>query len=190
MLLKVHKESFCSSIALIVTGFVSTKGMDYDYGSFLHMQEAMKELDLQPKAYESRLISDTMLVGKVLSTRNFRRSTISEIVSKTWRMAGRITVEKLEENTFKFTVGTKEERDRIFNGRSWSLNGAHMILKVWDAYKVLDEFSFRNSTFILQIHGLPLLFVHERRLQRKLAGELEKFIRTISTKNALWLTDF
>lgn len=76
-------------------------------------------------------------------------------------MENNITVEKLEENTFKFIVGTKEERDRIYNGRSWSLNGVNLILKIWDADQALDEISFRISTFILQIHGLPPVFIHQ-----------------------------
>lgn len=135
--------------------------MEQVHGNVRQLQRAMKDLDLQWKPEGSLLVSNTVLIGKILTARSFQRYTISEVISKTWRTKTKIKVEKLEENIFKFTVGTKEERDRIFNGRSWSLNGAHLVLKVWEAERALEEISFQYSTFILHIHGLPPVFVHE-----------------------------
>lgn len=54
--------------------------MEQDHGSVRELQMTMKELDLQPRVREGRLISDTVLVGKMLSTRIYRRFTILEII--------------------------------------------------------------------------------------------------------------
>lgn len=89
------------------------------------------------------------------------------------KLKAKIKVEKIEENVFKFTVGSKEERDRIFNGRPWFLNGAHMVLKIWETEEALDEISFRESTFILQIHGLPPVFIHKGTTE-KIGEKIEK----------------
>lgn len=70
-------------------------------------------------------------------------------------------IEKLDKNVFKFTFGDKEDKDSIFKGRPWSLNGAHLILKEWASNKSLKEVSFHYSTFNIQIHGLPPMLIHE-----------------------------
>lgn len=65
------------------------------------------------------------------------------------------------ENTFKFLFGSKADRDLIFNGRPWSLNGAHLIIKGWTPDIALERISFDWSTFMLQVHGLPPVCLHE-----------------------------
>lgn len=72
---------------------------------------------------------DRVLLGKIITTRTFKRFTITEIVQKTWKTKLKINIEKIEDNIFKFTFGNKEDKDRIYKGRPWSLNGAHLILK-------------------------------------------------------------
>lgn len=76
-----------------------------------------------------------MLFEKIRTSTNFRRFTVTEIIAKTWNLRVRVQNEKLRENIFKF--GCKKDRDMIFRGRPWSLNGAYLILKEWPREKTL-----------------------------------------------------
>lgn len=93
----------------------------------------------------------------MLATRFFRRFTISEILQKTWRLQARVQIDKIEENIFK----VKKDRDFVYHTRPWSLNRALLILKEWPEDKTISEISFKMATFLIQIHGLPLIFLHE-----------------------------
>lgn len=107
-------------------------------------------------------------MGRVLSTRSFRRYIVTEIITKTWYLQYRVNIEKVEENCFKFTFGSKEDKEKIYKYRPWSLNGAHLILKEWPEDIALQEINFDTSTFHLQVHGFPPIFLHERTIQHKL----------------------
>lgn len=71
-------------------------------------------------------------------------------------------VDKVEDNIFKFSFGNKKDQDKIYNGRLWSLIGVHLVLKEWDANRPLKEIFFRFSTFTVQIHGLPPVYIHNK----------------------------
>lgn len=98
---------------------------------------------------------------KLLSIRIFKKFTVSEIISKTWKLLSKVQIEKLEEDIFKFSFGCREDRDYIFKSRPWSLNGSHLILKEWPADKALSRLNFQYTTLTIQVHVLPPVFIHE-----------------------------
>lgn len=100
-------------------------------------------------------------MGKILSTINFRRFTILEMTEKTWKLSSRLQIEKLSENVFKFIFGEKKDREFIYRSRPWSLNRSLLILKEWPKESPLDTIDFDFTTFHVQIHGLPLIYLHE-----------------------------
>lgn len=102
-----------------------------------------------------------MLIGRVLSARSFRRFTLSKIISKTWNLRNREHIERLEDNLFKFNFYTNDDKDTIFRSRPWCLNWVHMILKEWPSELSFSEIQFNTSTFIIQIHELPPMYLHE-----------------------------
>lgn len=97
-----------------------------------------------------------------MTTQGFWRFTLTEIITKTWRLKARAKIEKLGENFFKFSFSNKEDKDMIFRNWPWSLNGAHLNLKQWPEDKALNEISIDTSTFYLQVHGLPPQYIHPR----------------------------
>lgn len=135
--------------------------MDLNHQSMTSLQEFLKSLDLQPLRGDEDDGSGKILIGKLLASRVFRMFTIAEIAQKTWRLKAKIRKDKIEDNIFKFTFGSKEEKDQIFRGRPWSLNGAHLILKEWPGNLSLKEISFGTTIFTIQVHGLPPVFIHE-----------------------------
>lgn len=121
--------------------------MEPDHRGLLPLHESLRTLSLHQKAQIDELASNRVLVGKLLTTRNFRCFTIGEIISKTWNLKGKVKIEKLEENIFKFSFELLGEKERIFNSRPWTFNGAHLILKEWQETLVISEISFQFLTF-------------------------------------------
>lgn len=124
------------------------------------LQEALSAINLQPSSESDGLKGERLLLGKILATRVFRRYTLSEIISKAWGLQTRVKIENLGQNIFKFVFGTKMDRDRIFHSRPWSINGSHLILKEWPERVAIQKVHFDYTTFTIQIHGLPPIFLH------------------------------
>lgn len=102
--------------------------MDTTAGTVNSLQASLRELNLQPKEEGGTFTSHNVLLGKVLSTRNFRRYMIMELIARIWQVKTKIQIEKLKVNVFKFGFGNKEDMAEIFKNWPWSFNGAHLIL--------------------------------------------------------------
>lgn len=57
-------------------------------------------------------------------------------------------------------MALEKRRKESLKGRPWSFNGAHIILKEYPQEISLSEVSFATTTFTIQVHGLPLVFIH------------------------------
>ncbi|KAF3450405.1 hypothetical protein FNV43_RR06486 [Rhamnella rubrinervis] len=96
-----------------------------------------------------------------LSSKNFRRFPLKELIPKVWKLKSEVKIEKLGENIFKFTFDNKRDKDYIFGQRPWSFDGSHLILKERSEYLSLQEVDFTTTTFYFQIHGLPPAYLHQ-----------------------------
>ncbi|KAF3440719.1 hypothetical protein FNV43_RR19005 [Rhamnella rubrinervis] len=81
-----------------------------------------------------------------------------DCIPKIWNLKGKIKVEVVEENIFKFVFAEIREKEDVFRRRPWSFNGSLLILKEWSSGLQLREIVFNTSTFTVQIHGLPPRF--------------------------------
>lgn len=124
------------------------------------LQESLSNLSLNP--VEEAANTDKILVDKVISSRNFRKFTIFEITQKDWKLVKQLQIEKIEESTFKFVFCQKKDRDFIYKNSLWSLNGSLLVLKEWPLDIPLESIYFDTTSFFIQIHGLPPLFLHEK----------------------------
>jgi hypothetical protein len=73
-----------------------------------------------------------------------------------------------------FTFGHEVDRQLAFNRRPWTIKGAHLVLKTWPPKLTWQEVTFTSSTFWVQIHGLPRLWLHSDNLLsiRQLVGRV------------------
>ncbi|KAF3457743.1 hypothetical protein FNV43_RR02402 [Rhamnella rubrinervis] len=69
----------------------------------------------------------------------------------------------LNQGDFISTSGlsVKEDKERIFERRPWSMDSTHLILKEWSTEENLQDIEFNTSTFYIQVHGLPPKFIHQ-----------------------------
>ena len=126
-----------------------------------NLQAALRALTLHLKNDMAQMIIDTTLVGKFLSTKSFQHFPLKDLILKVWKLKAKVQIEKLENNIFKFIFDNKEDKDYIFNQRPWSFDGSHLILKEWSELTALHEIDFLTSTFHIQVHDLPLAFLHQ-----------------------------
>lgn len=77
--------------------------MDRFMKKAISLQESLSNLSLNP--VEGAVNTERILVGKIISTRNFRKFTILEITQKAWKLGNKIQIDKIEINTYKFVFG-------------------------------------------------------------------------------------
>lgn len=120
---------------------------------------------------------EKVLLGRMMSSRPFKRFTLVEIIKHIWKTKEKVTVEKISENIFKFTFESGVDRDFVYHNRPWTLNGAHLVLKLWHEDERLEEISFDKATFFIQVHGLPPKQLVESNAKKigSMLGELVDF---------------
>lgn len=68
----------------------------------MSLQHSLQNLVLIDDEVQATKHTEKFLFGKVLSRHLFRRFTITEIVRSMWRTRGKLIVEKVSKNIFKF----------------------------------------------------------------------------------------
>ncbi|KAF3435160.1 hypothetical protein FNV43_RR22247 [Rhamnella rubrinervis] len=155
--LNLMSNGLFSSPALF---FSYSKDMESRNSEASNLREALSALSLESKESEGTKITGKVLVGKLLSTRVFKRFSLADIIKQSWQLRGRVQIEKIKENIFKFSFSDKLERDRVYERRPWSMDGAHLILKEWSVEVALEDVQFDTSSLFMQIHGLPPKLLH------------------------------
>lgn len=75
----------------------------------LSLQDSLRNLSLIPNKERDETFTDLILVGKVITTRCFRKFTMSEILRKIWKLSARFQIDKIEKNVFKIRFGNKKD---------------------------------------------------------------------------------
>ena len=114
-------------------------------------------------------ISNLLLIGRILSRCNFHAPVLHEIVLRAWNPSCRISVRKVDRNTFVFSFEHETDRALAYNRRPWTICGAHLVLKIWSPDLALTEIDFASSTFWIQVHGLPPIWYNKENI--KLIGD-------------------
>ena len=113
-------------------------------------------------------ISNLLLIGRIISRRNFHAPVLHDIVMRAWNPSRHISVRKVDRNTFVFSFEHETDRALAYNRRPWTIRGAHLVLKIWSPDLALTEIDFTSSTFWVQVHGLPPIWYNKENI--KLVG--------------------
>ncbi|KAF3445944.1 hypothetical protein FNV43_RR11121 [Rhamnella rubrinervis] len=162
--------------------------MDLIQVKAMNLQEALSFLSLQPREEDEQGVTEKVLVGKMLATRRFRRLLLVDIISKVWKLNQKIQVENVGDNVFKFLFTDKADKEFIYQQQPWSFNGSLLILKEWPEQLALQELSFDNATFWIQVHSLPPAFLHKEAARQigNLVGIMEEV--SINSKTPALIT--
>jgi hypothetical protein len=121
-----------------------------------------------PMSNPNPVISNLLLIGKIISQRNFHAPVLHDIVMRAWNPSRRISVKKIDRNTFVFSFEHETDRSLAYNRRPWTIRGAHLVLKIWSPELALTEIDFTSSMFWIQVHGLPPIWCNKENI--KLVG--------------------
>lgn len=86
------------------------------HSKIITLHESLHLLNLQAIFGNNVRPADRILLGKLLTSRNFRRFIVTEVVNKTWKTKGKIIIDKIDDSVFKFLFCSLEDWDFIFNG--------------------------------------------------------------------------
>ena len=87
------------------------------------------------------------LVGKVLSTKLVNKNVFTGVMSKIWRVDGRVKIEQIKGNTFEFLFRSLKARQRVLNGGLWSFDRAIIVLEKPTGEGVVDDMLFNLVDF-------------------------------------------
>lgn len=87
--------------------------MDGFQAKGITLQESLANLSLLPNKKKGELVTESIVVGKILTSRTFRRLTIAEIIQKAWKLNSNVQVTNLADNIFKFTIKNKKDIDFV-----------------------------------------------------------------------------
>ncbi|KAI9116883.1 hypothetical protein K1719_012249 [Acacia pycnantha] len=116
----------------------------------------MEELQISSPLTWKEAEVGRILIGKVLSSRTYTRSTMEVILQKAWNMSSGFDVIEVTGNAFMFKFASEEERTRILRGRPWSINGSLLNLLARSNYKPYGEYDFSRCPVWIQLHNVPL----------------------------------
>lgn len=121
----------------------------------LLLQQAFRNISLKSTKEDGVKNTQNILLGRVFSTRTFRRYSIQGIVRKSWKLKAGVSIGGGTDNIFRFLFECKDDKDFVFKHRPWSLDGAHLILKEWQSNLSLSAIKFDTTTMFFRVHGLP-----------------------------------
>lgn len=113
------------------------------------LQDIFKDVVLDEELGSTSSFIKKVLLGRMMSMRNFKRFMVLKLIKHIWKTKGKVVVEKILENIFKFNFESDEDRDFVFQNQPWSLNVSHLALKLWHKDERLEEISFDKSTFFI-----------------------------------------
>lgn len=134
------------------------------------------ELELVPDEEEAERASQFSLVGKLVSNKTFKSGVVKLVLQRAWWHLKGFSVDSIAGNTFLFTFHSQQDRNRIWDRRPWTINGAHLVLKKWDPNLALEDIDFTFSSFWVQVHGLPLKYLNRTNVEKigNLIGSVNK----------------
>lgn len=87
------------------------------------------ELELTADEEEAALVSNTTLVGKVISDQMVKLGVVRLVLQWAWWNVEGFKVEAIAANSFLFVFKSSQDQDRVWECRPWTVNGAHLVLK-------------------------------------------------------------
>lgn len=101
------------------------------------------------------MITQCVLVRKVLMNRAINFQTIKVILTILWNLGTNVAFQQLEQNMIQCEFEDNKKWDKIVDMSPWAIKGATLKLVPWQPSLSLGEINFSLCTFWIQLHNLP-----------------------------------
>ncbi|KAF3431776.1 hypothetical protein FNV43_RR26512 [Rhamnella rubrinervis] len=150
--------------------------MESGFEQAIDLRNALSSLTLESNDVEASRVTERVLVGKMLSTRVFRRFKLMDIVRSSWQLKAESKLKRLQRMYSNFF----SQKKRIETECSSDAHGPWMETS-------LSDIEFNTSTFYMQIHGLPSKLLHPgvaAKIGRQMGAGKCKFSEPATITNA------
>lgn len=113
-------------------------------------------IDLESAREEVMRSTELTLVGKILAEKSSNRHAVLGVSASIWSEKEVINVKELGMNLYTITFADRENKDRIFEGGSWSVMGYCLNLQQLKVDKSVDGINFSIVRYWIQIHNLAI----------------------------------
>ncbi|KAJ1377318.1 Endonuclease/exonuclease/phosphatase superfamily [Sesbania bispinosa] len=115
-----------------------------------------------------------MLVGKVIAKKALNRAAVKDILSKAWDLSEELSITDLGPNIFLFNFAQAKHATKALADGPWFVMGHLLSLQNWIPEATVNEVSYDNVEFWVQMHGLPLEYMTSSNVVKvaKLLGDI------------------
>ncbi|CAI9102476.1 OLC1v1000756C1 [Oldenlandia corymbosa var. corymbosa] len=106
---------------------------------------------------------EKVLVGRLITSKVLGHNTIVQRLRNVWFLKGNLTTSALGDNTVLFRFSHDLDKKRVLAGAPWFIEDHLLILDEETANVIVGEHAFTSSPLWLQLHGLPVGLITERR---------------------------
>lgn len=106
---------------------------------------------------ETRQQGENCLIGRYWMERKYNKEVFKIVLSKLWRMEGRVTFKEVQDNLWLVKFLDGDDKHRVLEGRPWLFDSQIFVLQDFDGKTPPSRMSFSSSPCWIQIHDMPLL---------------------------------
>ena len=117
-----------------------------------------------------------IIAAKFLTKRALNPEAVAATFTPIWRSKRGFKIKNLGNHIMLFSFDNEIEVDTILANAPWSFDKHLMILQKYDGVSKIEDLDFNNTSFWIQLHGLPVKFMNTMVAETlcKLAGQILK----------------
>ena len=119
-----------------------------------------------PPNQDPKIHPKLIILAKFITSKQIGLTYIKEIALKAWKPVYPLEIKRLDKNIYLFSFQHEVDAHTVYSRRPWSWKGGHFILKRWSPDITWQEVDFTTSTFWVQIHGIPSLWITESNIRK------------------------
>ncbi|XP_059431640.1 uncharacterized protein LOC132165165 [Corylus avellana] len=134
----------------------AVRGKHYDQSSLTEGERIGISIT-EGEVDEVRRQGENCLIGRYWTERKYNKEAFKNVLSRIWRMEGRVTFRELQDNLWIIEFVDGEDKRRILEGRPWSFDRQIFVLQEFEGNTPPSQMNFSLSPFWIQIHDMPLI---------------------------------
>lgn len=99
--------------------------------------------------------SERSLIGRIHGEKRVSYQGLKNTMQGLWKVNGELGVRELGPNIFQFIFSSKDDRQKVVNGRSWTFDGYFLVLRYWEEGQEKCMDAFRFTQIWVQVWEIP-----------------------------------